>query len=251
MKKILLILAFLFTLSAAHSKIIVRQFDPNAGTLWIQNVAGFAHDYSNFMLSINLQNFVLSTLTIESGNLNAADGEIIKFKGLAFPRAAGASIGIWYPGTFPGTPTASDIIDFVQYGAGGHDYESVAVSAGLWTAGDYISGVPPYLRTTDDHGLTEWQTASGIGNIELENQVEIFPNPFADIINISVSSFFTRGNSYELEIYGIDGKVVRRYEELSESDFILGEADLKAGVYFMHLTNEAGDSVIKKLIKGY
>ena len=251
MKKILLVVVLLFTLSAAQSKIIVRQFDPSAGTLWIQNIAGFAYDYSNFMLSINLQNFVLSNLTIESGNLNAADGEIIKFKGLSFPRAAGASVAIWYPGSLPGTPTPSNIIDFVQYGAGGHDFESVAVSAGIWTAGDYISGVPPYIRTTNNHGLGEWQTASGISNINMDDQIEIFPNPFGDLLKISVSTFFTKGNSYELEIYGIDGKVVRRYEELSEKDFIIGEEDLKAGIYFVQLTNEAGDSVVKKLIKGY
>lgn len=39
------------------------------------------------------------------------------------------------------THSSATIIDFVQYGSGGHTWQSAAVSAGLWTADDFVPKV--------------------------------------------------------------------------------------------------------------
>jgi len=38
-------------------------------------------------------------------------------------------------------PTAENFIDFVQYGAGNQTWENTAVEAGIWTEGDFVTGV--------------------------------------------------------------------------------------------------------------
>ena len=44
--------------------------------------------------------------------------------------------------------TSSSILDYVEYGKGGQTWESTAVSAGIWTVGDFVSDV------TEDHSLS-------------------------------------------------------------------------------------------------
>lgn len=39
------------------------------------------------------------------------------------------------------TRNSSTIIDYLEYGAGGQTWESTAVTAGIWTAGDFVSDV--------------------------------------------------------------------------------------------------------------
>ena len=39
------------------------------------------------------------------------------------------------------TKNSSTIVDFLEYGAGGQTWESTAVSAGIWTAGNFVGNV--------------------------------------------------------------------------------------------------------------
>jgi plastocyanin len=55
---------------------------------------------------------------------------------------ANGSIALYVPNTsVTNLSTASQLIDFVQWGAGAQENESVAVAAGLWTAGAAITNV--------------------------------------------------------------------------------------------------------------
>ncbi|MCD4653355.1 lamin tail domain-containing protein, partial [bacterium] len=52
------------------------------------------------------------------------------------------------------THSSSTIIDYVEYGAGGQTWESVAVDAGIWTIGDFVSSVEEgYSMNLDPDGI--------------------------------------------------------------------------------------------------
>ncbi len=58
------------------------------------------------------------------------------------------------------TKDSSNMVDFVQYGEGGQNYESAAVAAGIWTAGDFVPGVTTgysiQLISADNNLSTDW-----------------------------------------------------------------------------------------------
>ena len=71
---------------------------------------------------------------------------------------AGADLGLYTAtGSFA---TASNMLDFVQWGSGGNGREGVAATAGLWLAGEFISTAPPYFfdGEASDFGLLFWSS---------------------------------------------------------------------------------------------
>lgn len=58
------------------------------------------------------------------------------------------------------TKDSSNMVDFVQYGEGNQNYESAAVTAGIWTAGDFVPGVTTgysiQLISDDNNLSTDW-----------------------------------------------------------------------------------------------
>ncbi len=82
----------------------------------------------------------------------------------ALPDAAG-SVALYTPNTINGQTGLTDpsqIVDFVQYGAGGQANEATAVTAGLWTAGQSVPTVGIANRSIEfcgnrsDHGAAQW-----------------------------------------------------------------------------------------------
>ena len=68
-----------------------------------------------------------------------------------------ADLGLYLAsGSFGAT---SAMVDFTQWGSGGHGRESVAVSKGIWTAGDFVDGNEPYTYNGDgtQNGVSFWE----------------------------------------------------------------------------------------------
>jgi len=79
------------------------------------------------------------------------------------------SVALYTPSTITGQDALTDasaIIDYVEYGSGGQDNESTAVTAGLWTAGEFVPTVGQQGRSIEfcgnraDHGATHWAETS-------------------------------------------------------------------------------------------
>ncbi len=82
----------------------------------------------------------------------------------ALPDAAG-SVALYTPNTVSGHTALTDgtqIVDYVQYGAGGQANEATAVAAGLWTTGQFVPTVGIANRSIEfcgnrsDHGAAQW-----------------------------------------------------------------------------------------------
>ena len=79
---------------------------------------------------------------------------------------------------------------------------------------------------------------TGVYQVVEKNNVEIYPNPVNDVLNIQLGE-----NHSDVEIYNSFGQVVRRYENVS-GDMQINVNDLNAGIYFVK-----ANGVVTKVIK--
>ncbi|GAB3714402.1 T9SS type A sorting domain-containing protein [Flavobacterium koreense] len=78
-------------------------------------------------------------------------------------------------------------------------------------------------------------------NFIYSNIVNVYPNPFKDLLHISLSNF----DASKIEIYDNLGRLV--FNELYNNEINLSR--LKSGIYFVNLTNKNGEVIIKKIFK--
>ncbi len=93
------------------------------------------------------------------------------------------------------------------------------------------------------HFITELDiTLSGINN-DKNNELNIYPNPVNDILNISFNE-----NVESLEITSITGAVISSFAA-NGTQMIFNVSELSAGVYMIRFINYDGSTVIKKFVK--
>ena len=80
---------------------------------------------------------------------------------------------------------------------------------------------------------------TGVYQVVEKNNVEIYPNPVNDVLNIQLGE-----NHSDVEIFNSLGQVVRRYENVS-GDMQINVADMEAGIYFVKIDGEV-TKVIKR-----
>ncbi len=101
------------------------------------NLGSSTVDISAFWLCSRFSYAQLSSLTLESGSLNLAAGDSVILSGFSLNDTE-ADLGLFSTNSFG---SSSAILDFLQWGSAGIGRESVAVEAGIWTAGDFIQGI--------------------------------------------------------------------------------------------------------------
>lgn len=160
----------LLVMLGAHSlqaQVRFLKVDPVSDEISIKNFGTTMVDLSNYDLCAL---FVyspgpLSSLTVQSGSLMLAAGDTLTLTGFSLDDNS-SDLGLYLPGGSFGS--AASMVDFTQWGAGGQGRESVAVTKGIWTAGDFLTGPAPYTYTGNgtDNGLSFWQGA-GVANVRI------------------------------------------------------------------------------------
>lgn len=97
------------------------------------------------------------------------------------------------------------------------------------------------LTTTQLNHLGKFDATVGINDESLENIINVFPNPFTDVVEIQGIT-----SNYTYQILDGNGRVVR--EEEINSDTTIELRDLTSGVYIFNLQTENG-IISKRLIK--
>ena len=96
-------------------------------------------------------------MNVVSGSLVLAPGETVVLDGWAIDDTA-ADLGLYAPsGAFSDSEA---MLDFTQWGSAGNGRESVAVTKGIWTAGDFMDDLPEYCYTgngTTENGRDQWE----------------------------------------------------------------------------------------------
>jgi hypothetical protein len=86
----------------------------------------------------------------------------------------------------------------------------------------------------------------GVSTTVLDLEVQIFPNPVADNLNITVINIKDH-KEIVLEIYTISGKKIHQQVLLNQKTMVK-LFDISEGVYFLKIRTEAG-FIIKKIVK--
>jgi len=165
--------------------------------------------------------------------------------------------------------TSSDNIrDFVQWGSDGNGRESVAVSAGIWTAGDFVADVAEGHSIEfdgDGNSSSDW-TDQPVPTIGQENGTatsvseekallkdftlsQNYPNPFNPLTSIKFS--VAQKAKVKLTVFNILGQeiavLVNEILDQGVHSVTWDASNYTSGIYFYTL-EAGGDKTTKKLL---
>jgi hypothetical protein len=145
--------------SPAEAQVRMVELDENAREVTIRNFSpDTTVDVSGYFMCRAPGTYqAASSLTIVGGgDLNLSPGEQVTLV-YTFIIASGTGIGLYLNGANFGSP--ANMADYLQYKGVAGFRESVAVAAGLWTAGTFATGDPgPYFYTGNgsQNGAAFW-----------------------------------------------------------------------------------------------
>lgn len=252
MKKItfLLALGLFFFANQATAQIRIVKADTSSGEVTIKNFGGATVNISTYRLCASFNYSPLATgLTshpLVSGSLNLTSGSEAVVDWSAVLTIAGvvadSDLGL-YVSTSDFTSVA-DMVDFTQWGAGGGARENVAVSKGIWTAGQFIAvDGSPYVYTGNglQNGNSFWTTEDVLDikdNILFKN-LKVHPNPTTNQFSITTNTILN-----SVKIMNLTGQLVK---EINHDLYNIDVSDLSNGLYFIELTSD-NQKGVKRLV---
>ena len=247
MKNILTLLVSIVMISTQLFGVAASRI--SAVSLSFYNWSGSSYDVSSHKISIDGIFFDVSTLNIQSGTINVPAAGTLTFDGLTIPITMG-SIGLWDAATNTQSPLASNLVSYVQWGAAGQSFESLAAAAFLWTVGNFISGNMPYIRTSFTTGdLSEWDvntTSINSPALVLNNAINVSPNPVNDQLTISTH---IPGN-HQYQLFDITGKLLLDKRIYNTGQILVDTEILVSGTYIIRVTTMDGATIAtRKIIK--
>ncbi len=229
----------------SNSQIRFTKVDPVANTVTIHNYGTAMVNVSNYQLCHLFSYQKLSTLSIDSGSLILVAGGNLSLSGFTIINSA-SDLGLYIDNNFP---SSTSMLDFFQWGSSGNGRESVAVTKGIWTAGDFISTTGPYFYNGNgtQNGVSFWSnTVLGLEDIAFSNQTFVYPNPVKNILNLK-----NRSNQkvVNVELFDILGKQIILKKSNALNNNTLNFKNLSSGIYYIRLASDKGAISFKKIIK--
>ncbi len=235
MKKLLLLSLVMIPLIIT-SQIKLTYVNPINDQIKIKNFGSGSVDITNyrFCALFEYANIAIGNVTIVAGDLNLSPLEEVTLTwnaGSGFNTTA-SDLGLYLPsGAFS---SSAAMVDFFQYGAGGQGRENVANTAGLWTAGQFMTGTGPWFYTGNGSasGMSQWSAQqpgpyTGVRINELDPDqpgtdtaefIELFGTPNTSLTGL-VIVFFSGSNDQSYAAYDLDGQMLD-----AGGFFVLGSA---------------------------
>lgn len=157
MKNVFLFVVLLSSMSAgfAQANLQLTMVNPETHEVTITNMGNVSQNASSFFLCNFPAYFSLGSLVVLSGSTVIAAGASVT---VIFPQLndTDGECGLYANSANFGS--AANMRDYFQWGSAGHQRESVAVTAGYWTAGTFVGGNPAYnyIGTATDQGAAFW-----------------------------------------------------------------------------------------------
>ena len=227
--------------------IVINEINDN-GQIELKNVGTTTIDISSYWLC-NFPGYnELSTLNIICGtDLILDPNELVTVEVNFNVDSADGELGLYNAPSYS-SPTA--IVDYVEWGSTGHNRSSVAVSAGIWTTGDFVPSFTAPMSIEYDgvgNSSTDWSMDMAtpcVDNLFTPSGSEIFitktfPNPSTNHIYLEFSRIPDEDATYKL----IDrfGNVVATSDmnllDLSENG--LDVSTLPEGLYFIQIASRS------------
>lgn len=137
-----------------RTQVVISEVLPNS-TFELHNIGDTIVDISNYYICNFPTYRRLSTLTLESGNLQLAAGAKIVFSSAGLYMTTNAELGLYTTNSFG---SASALISYLEWGATGHQRSGLAQSNGIWD-GDAVSAFTDeqsLLRGGDGFTAASW-----------------------------------------------------------------------------------------------
>lgn len=103
-----------------------------------------------------------------------------------------------------------------------------------------VSGVY-VVRITDANGCVyqyskgfKYTKPNGIADIDLSKEIEVYPNPTSDELNIKESNLL--GNQFEISIFNMEGKLICQ----KQNSYQISVSNLNQGIYMLRIKTENG-----------
>jgi hypothetical protein len=205
---------------AANSQVRLTYVDPATQEIRIKNYGVADVDITNyrFCALFEYNNLVEPSVNILSGDLVLSPQEEVAIN---WPATTGfntsaSDIGLFLPnGAFS---SAAAMVDFMQYGAGGQGRENVAVAAGIWSAGTFLTGTGPWYYSGSGTSISAWSDeAAGPANDVRINEldmdqpgtdndefIELYGVPGTSLDGLAIV-FFTGASNTAYDAYDLDG----------------------------------------------
>ncbi len=199
----------------------LTNINPSTKRITITNLAQCSVDSQPFQVSSGGLSSPLSGLAIVGGGNYLDPGETVTYQWNAWnPDPNGDDFSLFLPGG--NVNSSADILDYVQWGDAGNTNENLAVSAGIWGAGDFVFDTPPYdfLGGAGDHGVEFWDfivPPCSIVSIEagVQSPCNGIDNTFTQEIIVTYSNEpstgFLRVNNFDFPITGSPQSIVFTY----------------------------------------
>jgi len=241
---------FLFTaflgqhVNAQQFKLLV--VDPAGDTVTIKNFGSTTEDIGTLRLCSLFGYRTLSTqTTVVNGSLNLAPNAEVTVSIPNYLNDTEADLGLYTAtGNFG---TAANMLDFTQWGSEGLGRESVAVAAGLWTAGTFINVDAPYEFNggVGDSGVDFWATLLSIDDLDTSTGFNVYPNPTQSVLNIELNG--SQAN-VTYEVFDILGKLINSEILESGNSSQIDVSTWNNGLYLIKISN--GDQTeTKRFVK--
>jgi len=145
---------FFASQSWAQSNVRLTLVDPDKHEVTLTNLGNISQNIGTHWLCYFPDYLQINSLNVVSGVTNLTAGSSIT---VIFPHALGndGEVGYYNSNVFT---SSTAMKDYIEWGSAGHQRESVAVAAGLWTAGQFVPNDPEfvYIGSPTNHGAAFW-----------------------------------------------------------------------------------------------
>lgn len=202
-------------------------------------------DLSDYWLCLGPGQYArIGALNVKAGDLNLGQNELLVVEYSDLPDANG-SLGLYRNNS--GFANSINIIDFVQFGAGGTTRESVAVEAGIWTANEFVANPLPGNTIEfdgDGNAVTDWRQAYPSFGAEnrlqdLKGTIAITEVDYANLQQVEIRN--NSGQTTDLSNYWLclgPGE----YRQISNLTVISGAVNLEPGAHLVVTFDLLGDT---------
>ena len=158
---------------------------------------------------------------------------------------------------------ASAILDYVEWGSTGHGRSGLAVTAGIWTTGDFVSAfsntkVLEYDGSGDSSSDWNEDDATPCNENSFNEpssekstlKLQVYPNPSTEFIQLSSEQEFIYNADYRIHLLDSNGKQVYFSSENKESikSKRIDVRDFIPGTYYLKVIGGGTNTITKVLI---
>lgn len=236
------LLVMIVNLSIAQIRIVA--YAPAAKAIAFKNFGSTAQDISSLRFCHKFSYGTLGALPVLVGSLTdlqPGDSVVVSRASLA----TSSDFGLYEAGVSSSDfGNSAKMLDFIQFGSGGNGRESVAVTKGIWNAGDFLTGTETHVLAggATEFGLNFFMVVTNVNDFKVSKKFSVYPNPATAGDNLSVDlPSFEQEDLSSVTYVNQQGITVYKGTSLETPE------NLNIGVYSLIVNTKNGNQYISRI----